>query len=50
MTDEGDMLVGYFGPSTGFPVGEGYDATTDLRVNFVVAGDYTASLYVEPVI
>jgi hypothetical protein len=29
-----NTLTGYFGPSTGFPVGIGYDQTTELRVMF----------------
>ncbi|HEY8450082.1 MAG TPA: right-handed parallel beta-helix repeat-containing protein, partial [Bacillota bacterium] len=39
-------LVGRFGPSAGFPVGPGYDATTAIRASFVAAGAYTVTAQV----
>ena len=38
--DDGE-LTGRFGPADGFPIDADYDATTQLRATFEVAGDYT---------
>ena len=47
MVDEGDRLVGHFGPADGFPVAASYNATTDLQVTFNCAGDYKTSVYAQ---
>ena len=41
LEQSGDDLVGYFGPSTGFPMVSGFSATTNFRVTFNTAKDYT---------
>ena len=40
LTQDGDDLVGRFGPASGFPVGADYDATTFLRANYAEAGNF----------
>ncbi len=36
----GNDLVGYYGPSTGFPMAPGYTATSLFRINFTQPGSY----------
>lgn len=42
-TDMGDALVGYFGPSVGFPVGYGYNVVTPIKATFNTVGTYYAT-------
>ncbi|RFF32493.1 hypothetical protein, partial [Wenzhouxiangella sediminis] len=44
LTQDGDDLVGRFGPAAGFPVGSDYDATTFLRASYAEAGNYTTDI------
>ena len=43
LTEDEGVLTGRFGPSDGFALPAGYDATTELRVTFEQPGDYTAT-------
>jgi hypothetical protein len=43
--EEGD-LVGYFGPTEGFPMGTDYDVTSLFRVTFATLGDFPAIIEV----
>ena len=49
LTASGNTLSGTFGPSTGFPIGAGYDATTQMQITYNVAGTFSASAVVETV-
>ena len=44
MTQDGSDVVGYFGPSTGFPMSAPYSATTLFRINFATAKTYSVTL------
>lgn len=46
-TLEGGKLVGYFGPTEGFAVPTGYNATTPIRATFHTAGTYSADVFAE---
>src|SRR5690606_5290906 len=39
----GSQLCGTFGPGSGFPVPNGYDATTSLQVTYARSGSYSAN-------
>ncbi len=44
LTQDGLDLVGYFGPSSGFPMGPSYTATTTFRITFKTPKDYPFTL------
>jgi hypothetical protein len=50
LTDDGDVLIGTFGPPEGFAVPTGYEETTNLRAIFHTAGVYFASAVAEEVV
>ena len=39
-----NKIVGYFGPSTGFPVPAQYNVTTQIQARFMAEGDYSATI------
>lgn len=43
-TDMGDYIETSFGPSGGFPVSDGYDATTPILIQYHVNGQYDITL------
>jgi hypothetical protein len=43
LAEDDDALKGWFGPIDGFAIPAGYDVTTQLRVTFNTAGDYSAT-------
>ena len=49
LTASGNTLSGTFGPASGFPVGSGYSATTQMQITYNVAGTFSASAVVETV-
>ena len=40
LSEDDDDVVGYYGPSAGFPLGAPYDATTLFKIVFKNTGDY----------
>jgi len=44
LTQSGSSLVGYYGPSGGFPLPADYDATTTFRLKITRAGTYNVDL------
>jgi len=44
LTQSGANLVGSFGPPSGFPIGAGYDATSQFRVVWAHGGSYPITL------
>ncbi|MEL7626572.1 MAG: Ig-like domain-containing protein [Anaerolineaceae bacterium] len=44
LTRDGTDVIGDFGPSTGFPMGVPYSATSQFKVTFNTPGTYTATI------